>query len=361
MGGDSLERPWTGLATLQAEANGAPVQQMECTVVIPTFNSASYVQACLASVQRCLPDAEVIVVDNDSTDETRALVQRAFPRVMILYGHGNMGFGFACNLGTAKASNDYVLYLNPDAELISVDLDRLNSLAQDRPFGMLAGMIVEDDDDHPRSTLRRQPDHWLVELFTVRLLGILSRYAPKPRYVERVEGRGTYTVGGAVCLVATEEFRSLGGFDERFFMYYEDTDLTRRYAQNRYPLIASSAILATHVGGASVPTPDGLALGFLGWLEYVDKWHGRAAAVRAARTARAAYSTVLAMLRPLAAISRSARARAKVEQLSEMMVNIAREGSDAGTAARRLRYPAAAVIAGRTFRRFLPDDARAAS
>jgi N-acetylglucosaminyl-diphospho-decaprenol L-rhamnosyltransferase len=321
---------------------------LEITVVIPTFDSAEQIDACISSIHRCLPQAEVIVVDNGSHDATCEVVSRRFPTVVLLSGHGNVGFGSACNLATERASHEFVLYLNPDAELLSLDGRALALLMADRPFGMLAAMLTEDGAP-PRSTLRRQTGHWLGEFVGVHILAMLSPYAPRPRYVQSSERRGLYTVGGAAFMVAKAEFRALGGFDERFFMYYEDTDLTQRYLQSALPVRASDALLASHVGGASAPAPRRNALSFLGWLEYIDKWHGRAAAERAGAIARASYSVLLSMLRRLGRITGNRRVEDKVEQIEVMLSNIATQGLEPDRQEPHGRYPAASSIARRRF------------
>ena len=188
------------------------------------------------------------------------------------------------------------------------------------------------------------------------LLAILSPFAPRPHYVERADERGTYTAGGAVFMVDAEEFRSLGGFDERFFMYYEDTDLTQRYLQQGNPLRSSHAMLASHLGGASAPVPRRNALSFLGWLEYVEKWHWHAAAVRGATIARTVYTTLLAGLRLTTRITGNARFRAKTEQVSAMLSNISTQGLDTEATHPHARYPAAGPIAARKFHSAIRND-----
>jgi GT2 family glycosyltransferase len=176
---------------------------------VPTFNSADQIHACLLSVRRWLPDAEVVVVDNGSTDKTCEMVREAFPEVVLIAGHGNVGFGRACNLGADRASNAYVLYLNPDAELALVDQDALVALMQSRPLGIVGGMLIEEDGAvHP--TMWRRYRHWLTQFVAVHLLAVLSPYAPRTRFVERAEVQGAYTVSGSIFLVAVDEFRSLG-------------------------------------------------------------------------------------------------------------------------------------------------------
>jgi GT2 family glycosyltransferase len=298
-------------------------------VVIVTYDSAGEIGACLDSVERCLPGCEIIVIDNGSSDGTRELVRREHPAAIMLSGHGNIGFGRACNLGAARASAPLLLFLNPDAHLVRVDRAGLPAPRPGAAFGMAAAMLSEDGRP-PRPTLRRQRGHWFGEFAAVHVLGIMSRLSPPPRYVERADGPGHYTVGGAAFLVATEEFRELGGFDERFFMYYEDTDLTRRYLQRGYPIAASAAVLVSHVGGASAPAPRSNALSFLGWLEYIEKWHGPKAAVRSAKIACAVYRPLLGALRVAGRVTGIAKVQNKAQELATMLAHVAAGGSGLG-------------------------------
>jgi N-acetylglucosaminyl-diphospho-decaprenol L-rhamnosyltransferase len=330
---------------------------MRITVIVPTFNAAAHIHACLESVRRCLPDAEVLVVDNGSTDATCKVVSEDFPPVELIAGHGNVGFGRACNLGAGRASGEYLLFLNPDAEIVSVDEAALAAFTAERPLGMV-GVMLSDGGQSPQPTvIRRQRAHWLGELIVAHLLRKLSPYAPHRHHVEQAKGRGIFVVDGAVFLVSTSEFRLLDGFDERFFMYSEDADLSRRYRQMGYPLRTTSALLARHERGTSAPTPQLLALSFLGWLEYTSKWRGRQSAVRAAVLARVAYSAVLSALRTLAAITGSERAVTKAEQMVTMLFYIATEGLPEGSAGMRPRYPSAGPIAVRVFHSFAPTGA----
>jgi N-acetylglucosaminyl-diphospho-decaprenol L-rhamnosyltransferase len=340
-------------------------EEIAITTIVPTFNSTDEIHACLSSVRRWLPTAQTIVVDNGSLDGTPEKVRMAFPDTVVLAGHGNVGFGGACNLGAAHATGDYLLYLNPDAELVALDHEALLRETSSTRFGMLAASLREGQRSRPM--LRRQSGRWLSEFVAAHLLAILSALAPKPRYVERADGPGVYTVSGAAFMVKAAEFRAVGGFDERFFMYYEDTDLTQRYRQLGYPLRATDALAIRHVGGTSAPAPRRNALSFLGWLEYLAKWQGPAAAGRAASVAKVSYSMVLGLLRQLAALGGGERVRAKAEEMATMLSHIAaageevpgrrreaqstarQPGTDSGAGAPAL-YPAAGPIAKDRFR-----------
>ncbi len=346
-------------------------KELSITAVVATFNSARHIDDCLSSVRRCLPGAQTIVVDNGSTDGTPERVRERFPDALVLDGHGNVGFGGACNLGARRASGDYLLYLNPDAELVEANVQEILRETQQPRFGMLAGSLLDSGSYKP--LLRRSSRLWPAELLGAHVLGILSPLAPPPRHRERAGRRGLYTVSGAAFMVRKWELRSLGGFDERFFMYYEDTDLTQRYREQGYPLRANRMLTISHVGGTSAPVPRRNALSFLGWLEYLAKWSGPEAAQRAAAAAKLAYSSVLALLGMLALLG-DRRALAKADELRAMLSYIALAGAEAparhadapnragggvltdAPAPRpesRTRYPAAAPIAMRCFRSFL--------
>jgi GT2 family glycosyltransferase len=336
-----------------AEREGTDIS---ITVVVTTFNSADHIDDCLGSIARHLPSAQSVVVDNGSTDGTQERVRERFPDALVLAGHGNVGFGAACNLGAQQASGDYLLFLNPDAELMTADGEALREESRAPSFGMLASSLLEGGSTTP--LLRRHSGRWPAELLGAHLLAILSPLAPRPRHMERHTGRGLCTVSGAAFMVRAWEFRALGGFDERFFMYYEDTDLTQRYLRQGYPLRASRAIAIRHVGGTSAPVPRRNALSFLGWLEYLAKWHGPGAARRAAAAAKLAYALVLALLRLLAPLA-GGRVRAKAEELAAMLSHIANAGVEMAPSAMApheavagSRYPAAMPIATRSFRAY---------
>src|SRR4051794_23559542 len=86
------------------------------SVVIVTYNSADSIKDCITSVRSSWPEAELIVLDNGSTDTTLAEVTSV--GLDPITGHGNVGFGSACNIGVERASSDLILLLNPDCVLI---------------------------------------------------------------------------------------------------------------------------------------------------------------------------------------------------------------------------------------------------
>src|SRR5918999_1502041 len=106
-----------------------------------THESASCVGKCLASLAKHLPSAEVIVVDNASTDASVQVARAAGARVVEL--PRNVGFGRGCNAGVETASGEHVLFINPDVTLVFVAHDELDDLLARRPFGLAAVTILD--------------------------------------------------------------------------------------------------------------------------------------------------------------------------------------------------------------------------
>src|SRR4051812_38612937 len=101
-------------------AVGWPTDLMSVSIVIVTFNSAHRIGECLRAISKTLPGAETIVVDNGSSDATVAIAHREGAQTVV-EGHGNIGFGPACNLGAAARSKALVLFLNPDVLMTRAD------------------------------------------------------------------------------------------------------------------------------------------------------------------------------------------------------------------------------------------------
>jgi GT2 family glycosyltransferase len=245
-----------------------------------TYNSARVLGICLDSLASRLPGAEVIVVDNGSTDETMQIAER-YPFVRTIVGHGNVGFGTAVNLG-AVASRALLVVINPDTRLVEYDPVILSEIAAKRDAGLLGCRMRERG--HDRFAISRLWP-WRVELtwaltqwFLVPREVSLSR----PGFLFR---RSDQWVSGAAFVTRVDEFHRAGGFDERFFLYFEDNDLSRGYHEAQLPVGTTDALTFEHAGQSSSPPNEELMITFslLGLIQYVSKWHGSAEAERAAR------------------------------------------------------------------------------
>jgi N-acetylglucosaminyl-diphospho-decaprenol L-rhamnosyltransferase len=293
------------------------------SAVIVTYNSETWVEACIRSLQNALPDAEVIVVDNASGDDTPAAVRAISPGTRVIESAENLGFGLACNAGAEAATGSHVLFLNPDAVVTSVDAQELDRVLSAHPFGLVAPEFEGESDR------RRRENSWRAEYFshTFEALRPQGWRLRDRRYREK----DVAWVSGGMLLASREEFLELGGFDPRFFLYYEDRDLSHRYRSAGLPIRTTRAIRGRHAGGTSSVTDElrsgPMAWSLLGWLEYIWIHDGE----RSARLAAVATLTTLRVFRlgmhALSALGWG-RAERKARQLDELFRLLEQLASD---------------------------------
>jgi N-acetylglucosaminyl-diphospho-decaprenol L-rhamnosyltransferase len=272
------------------------------------------VARCLNSVQSALPDAEIIIVDNDSRDGTVSEIRAAALQVRLIENSENVGFGRACNVGAGVAQGSHVLFLNPDVFVAAADADHVRTLLTTRPFGLVAPGFEGEGDRRIREN-SWEGEYFAHTLETLRPHG----WDRRPRR-ERLMDRPWVSAG--MLLVSRDEFHALGGFDPRFFLYYEDRDLSRRYRSASLPIRTTNAIRARHTPGTSSAS-DGLraepmAWSLLGWIQYVCIYDGERTARRAARATLATLRLLRIGMRALAAL-RWGRAQRKARQLDEVL------------------------------------------
>jgi N-acetylglucosaminyl-diphospho-decaprenol L-rhamnosyltransferase len=295
------------------------------SAVIVTYNSASCIGRCLASLRDMLPDAELVVVDNGSHDQTIRAVRAAAPQARVIESGENVGFGRACNRGAKAAGGSHLFFLNPDAAVAAVEREQLDRLLGTRPFGLVAPALEGEGD------LIQAENSWVGEYF-VNTLGTL-----RPREWSRrnrpYEGENAAWVSGAMLLVSRHEFLELGGFDRRFFLYYEDRDLSRRYRNANLPLRATEAVRGRHTVGTSSAS-DGLRVGpmawaLLGWIQYMCIHDGERTARRAARLTMTTLRLLRLGIHALASL-RWTRAQRKARQLDDLLRILAEHASGDG-------------------------------
>ncbi len=168
--------------------------------------------------------AEVIVVDNNSGEETIYKTEDRFPKFRFIYNEANGGFANGCNLGAQFAEGDFLLFLNPDTIAVESAIEKLLNTAQQNPwFGIVSCRQVNDMGKE--STAYGQfPSVLNLTGFQRALFGQSKREEgsrmPDISFPD--------WVSGSVLLIRHEIFKRLGGFDEDFWMYFEDVDLCRR-------------------------------------------------------------------------------------------------------------------------------------
>jgi len=292
------------------------------SAVIVTYDSAECVGRCIASIRQALPDAEVVVVDNASRDETIRAVQDAAHDVQLVQNSANIGFGRACNIGARAARGSHLLFVNPDVVVTEVDRLKLGRVLASRPLGLVAPALEGEGDR------RRAESWWSREYLFLTFATLRPHQLPARRRIFR--GNRPAWVSGAMLFALRDEFLGIGGFDARFFLYYEDRDLSHRYRDARMPIRTIDAIRGRHIGGTSSAS-DGLrtepmAWSLLGWIEYLFIHEGEHTARRAARATLATLRCLRYATRLLATLPWP-RAERKARQLDELFRLLARDAS----------------------------------
>ena len=275
----------------------------DLSILVVTYNSAPLVDALLnelAEQTRGL-NAEVVVVDNASHDGTADAVALRHPGVRLVRSPQNLGFAAGNNLAAAHARGRVLLLLNPDALPEAGCVARGLALLDSHPQVGLAGARLLAEDGRTQPSARMFPT-LAREAFV--LCGLAARY-PQSRLFGRLdrgwadpaEDAPVDWVPGAFALIRRSLFDHLGGFDERFFLYYEEVDLCRRIAAAGWRVQYWPALRVHHIGGVSARTVAGATVARAGsqltlWrarsgLLYYRKHHGWLAAWAVNRLERA--------------------------------------------------------------------------
>lgn len=286
-----------GLRPSRLRMADADFTEPDVSVVIVNWNVRDLLRRCLASV--AISDdlfvagiaksagpwtAEVIVVDNASTDGSAAMLAREYPWVSVIVNADNIGFTRGNNQGLAVSRGRFVLFLNPDTEIAADTIATMLGFAAANPAVGIVGPQLRYGDGSPQSSRRRFPTlaTFLIESTVVQQWWprnqVLSRYYMLDRSdnaVSRVDW-----VVGACMLVRREVLDQIGGFDEGFFMYSEELDLCRRAVSAGWQVVYYPPARVTHYEGkSSEQVVAARQIRFhTSRVRYVRKYHGAAAA-----------------------------------------------------------------------------------
>lgn len=233
-------------------------------VVVVNWNTGDYLRRCLGSIARADRDdvdiARVTVVDNDSSDDSLVdLDGLNLPLELVRKGH-NSGFAAACNEGAAGSTADYLLFLNPDTQLFPDTLSVTTRFMEtDRAAEVgICGTLVVDEHGAPTISCARFPTLRIMFGKVTGLHNVAPSLFPSHHLdiAELDRSRAVDQVIGAFYLVRRELFELLGGFDTRFFLYFEEVDFAlraRRHGAGSYFLRDARVQHAENVSSRRVP------------------------------------------------------------------------------------------------------------
>ena len=228
---------------------------MRTAAVVVNYESGASLARCVADLARARP-AELVVVDNGSSDGSVAGALAAVPDLEIVDPGVNLGYGAAANRGAAASTAPYVLVCNPDLETGPDTVATLGGVLDADPDCALVGPLIRTPAGERYPSARRFPS--MVDAAGHALLGIFVPDNRFTRAYQRSElddaGTGVQTVdwvSGACFLVRRTAFEDVGGFDESYFMYAEDVDLCWRLGRSGWTVAYAPAAEVTHIQGSS--------------------------------------------------------------------------------------------------------------
>jgi N-acetylglucosaminyl-diphospho-decaprenol L-rhamnosyltransferase len=229
------------------------------SLVIVNYNAAQLTEALVSSVGTGAD--EVIVVDNASPQGAPSGLEQRRPGTIVIDAGANLGYGSGANLGAARATGDVIVVSNPDVSLSPSDLRRLAAAAIAPGVALVAPCFVDDHGDLVRSAHRSYPGLLVtMQELCSPFAAVMARRDPEwhatlLRSDEHAWSQDVEHVLGALMAIRASAFRAVGGFDERFFLYREETDLCARLRQAGWRVRHVAEITATHIGGASTDDP----------------------------------------------------------------------------------------------------------
>ena len=194
------------------------------SIIILSYNTKDLLRLCLTSLQKHVTDikTEIIIVDNNSSDDSVKMIKKEFPEVTLVESGINLGFSKGINLGVKHAKGEYLLFLNSDCEFLKSDFSSMVSYLNDHPEVGVVGGRMENSDG---SLQRSYSNFYGIKDIAIMLFG---REKVELRMQKSDTERETDWVSGGYMLLRSEIFRKVKGFDEHIFMYTEDMELCFR-------------------------------------------------------------------------------------------------------------------------------------
>ena len=244
---------------------------MKLSVVILNYNVRHFLELCLKSVQAAIADleAEILMVDNNSQDKSCNMVKAQFPDVVLIENKNNDGFSKGNNIGVRHAKGEYVCILNPDTVVAEDTFKVLLEFAEKQTELGIVGCRLIDGTGHFLPESKRNIPK--PEVALKKLLGNSGLY-----YANQVDEFGIDEVPvfvGAFMLLKKSVYNEVGGFDEDYFMYGEDVDISYKILKAGYKNYYNGKTTIIHYKGESTLKDVKYAKRFYGAMQIFYKKH----------------------------------------------------------------------------------------
>jgi N-acetylglucosaminyl-diphospho-decaprenol L-rhamnosyltransferase len=226
-------------------------------IVIVNWNSGTQLKECMQSIEKAKKDNckinKVIVVDNASSDNSLNDITIINLQIEIIRNNENLGFGKACNIGAANLNNDFVLFLNPDTIIYENTFINLFSYIEENNSEHIGiyGIQLQDENKIVQRTCARFPTMWSFIIRSIGLNKINNNLFKSYTMHEwdHLKSEFVDQVIGAFFMIKHDLYIQLNGFDQRYFVYYEELDFSKRASLIGYKTKYVVKAQAYHKGG----------------------------------------------------------------------------------------------------------------
>lgn len=235
---------------------------MKLSVVILNYNVRYFLQQCILSVQRATKniEAEIIVIDNASSDDSCTMIKELFPNITLIENKENVGFSKANNQAVKVAKGEYVCILNPDTAVAEGTFEKCLGISESsKKIGAIGVYLLDGTGNFLPESKRNVPTPFISLL---KILGFTKKY-----YASKLSEKATGSVPvlvGAFMFLKREVYNQVNGFDEDYFMYGEDIDLSYKIEQAGYKNHYIGSTETLHYKGESTQKDA----------DYLDRFYG---------------------------------------------------------------------------------------
>ena len=234
---------------------------MILSIIIVNYNTSHFINQTIRSIKKSTLDIdyEIIIVDNNSNDQSIDLIKKQFTKVKLIENPSNYGFSKAVNIGVSNSQGKFILILNPDTILKENTISELyKTLINDSNIGVVGGKILDCNGKFQLSSRRAFPS-FLTSLFHVTGLSYLfpkTKLFGKYNYTYKSSSCSHYVdaISGACMMFSRKLFNQLSGFDERYFLFFEETDFCRETQKLGKKVFYNGKAETIHYRGESMKT-----------------------------------------------------------------------------------------------------------
>lgn len=204
---------------------------MQLSIIILNYNVRYFLELCVTSVQKAIQeiDAEIIVVDNNSQDDSCAMMKQRFPNVKLIENKENSGFPKGNNIGVSQASGEFICILNPDTVVAEDTFTKVLAFAKNHnDLGVVGCKLIDGTGNFLPESKRGTPTRFVAFTKISGLYKLFPNTFGKyyAQYLSENETGKVDILVGAFMLMKRELYNEIGGFDENCFMYSDDIDLS---------------------------------------------------------------------------------------------------------------------------------------